>query len=69
MALPAQAKGMPPSWGICISVDDVDAMVKKARQLDGEFVVAPTDIPTVGRFAVLKDPQGAMLSIITYVKK
>jgi hypothetical protein len=26
--------------------------------------VAPTDIPDVGRFAVLEDPQGAVLSVI-----
>jgi predicted enzyme related to lactoylglutathione lyase len=31
--------------------------------------MAPTDIPTVGRFAVLKDPQGAMIALITYLKK
>jgi ABC-type transport system involved in cytochrome c biogenesis permease subunit len=30
---------------------------------------APTDIPTVGRFATIMDPQGAMLSLITYAKK
>jgi predicted enzyme related to lactoylglutathione lyase len=27
----------------------------------------PTDIPTVGRFAVIADPQGATLNVITYV--
>jgi predicted enzyme related to lactoylglutathione lyase len=69
MAIPPQAKGMPPAWGIYVSVDDVDALAKKARQLGGEAVVPPTDIPKVGRFAVLKDPQGAMITVITYVKK
>ena len=69
MAIPPQAKGMPPFWGIYVSVDDVDATVKQAQQLGGAVVVPPMDIPMVGRFAVLKDPQGAVLSVITYVKK
>jgi predicted enzyme related to lactoylglutathione lyase len=69
MAMAPQAKGTPPFWGVYVSVDDVDATAKKAQQLGGAILVPPTDIPTVGRFAVLKDPQGAMLSVITYVKK
>jgi hypothetical protein len=30
-------------------------------------VVQPTNIPGVGRFAVLADPGGAVFSIITYM--
>ena len=37
--------------------------------LGGRVLLAPTDIPTVGRFATIMDPQGAMLSLITYAKK
>jgi predicted enzyme related to lactoylglutathione lyase len=67
MALPPQGKKkMPPQWGVYITVDDVDATVKKAAKLGGKVVVAPTDIPGVGRFSVLLDPQGAMVSVITY---
>jgi predicted enzyme related to lactoylglutathione lyase len=69
MAIPPEAKGMPPLWGIYVSVDDADAAIKKAQQLGGAVVVPPTDIPTVGRFAVIRDPQGAMLSVITYAKR
>jgi predicted enzyme related to lactoylglutathione lyase len=32
-------------------------------------MVPPTDIPTVGRFAVIQDSQGATISLITYLKK
>ena len=60
---------MPPFWGVYISVDDADVTVRKAQQHGGAVVVPPTDIPTVGRFAVLKDPQGAMITVMTYVKK
>jgi predicted enzyme related to lactoylglutathione lyase len=69
MAVPPQAKGMPPFWGIYISVDDVDALAKRAAGLGASILMPPTDIPTVGRFAVLKDPQGAVFSVITYLKR
>lgn len=66
MALPADAKGAPPAWGSYVTVDDVDQRVKRAEQLGGKVILAPQDIPNVGRFAVISDPQGAMLSLITY---
>lgn len=55
---------MPPNWGIYIAVDDCDAKVKKATSLGARTYVPPTDIPNVGRFAVLSDPQGAVFNII-----
>ena len=66
MATPPQAEGTPPNWGVYVTVDDVDATAKKAEELGGKILVAPTDIPTVGRFCVLQDPQGAVISAITY---
>jgi predicted enzyme related to lactoylglutathione lyase len=66
MSLPPQAKKMPPQWGVYITVDNVDVTVKKAAKLGAKVVVPPQDIPGVGRFSVLLDPQGAMLSVITY---
>ena len=63
------AAGMPPTWGAYVTVDDVEATVAQAEKLGGKICIPPTDIPTVGRFAVIQDPQGAMLSVITYVKK
>jgi predicted enzyme related to lactoylglutathione lyase len=60
---------MPPSWGAYVTVDDVDATAALAEKLGGKICIPPTDIPTVGCFTVIQDPQGAMLSAITYVKK
>ena len=67
MQTPSQAEGMPPNWGIYVTVDDVDATAGKVEELGGKIMVPPTDIPTVGRFCVLQDPQGAVISAITYV--
>jgi predicted enzyme related to lactoylglutathione lyase len=58
--------GTPPHWGCYVTVDDVDASVQKAPTLGGKVLMPPMDIPTVGRMAVIQDPQGAVISIITY---
>lgn len=65
MALPPDMAGVPPHWGCCVTVDDVDATVCKAESLGAQTLMPPTDIPGVGRFSVLRDPQGAVISIIT----
>jgi predicted enzyme related to lactoylglutathione lyase len=59
-----QMQGMPPYWGIYFRVADCDASVAKAKSLGGKVHFGPKDIPTVGRFAMLQDPQGAMFSVI-----
>ena len=56
-----------PQWGIYITVDDVDATARRAEELGGKVLMPPTDIPKVGRFAALMDPQGVMFSVITYL--
>ena len=66
MQTPPQAEGLPPNWGVFVTVDDVDATAKKAEELGANILVPPTDIPNVGRFFVLQDPQGAVISAITY---
>lgn len=55
--------GVPPCWTGYVAVSDVDA-VAAAMQADGGAVrKGPEDIPGVGRFAVVADPQGAVLCI------
>jgi uncharacterized protein len=67
MTIPSEAGPMPPVWGIYITVDDVDAAAEKAVALGGKIFVPPQDIPEVGRFCVIGDPQGAFISMITYL--
>ena len=61
--------GMPPMWGIYITVDDVDKTAKQVEELGGKILRPPMDIPEVGRFCVLSDPQGAVIQAMTYVEK
>jgi len=52
-------------WLPYVHVADCDASVAKARQLGAkEIIVAPTDIPDIGRFAVILDPVGAVIAVI-----
>lgn len=65
MDLPDAARkmGAQPNWGGYVAVDDVDAGADKAKRLGAQVYVPPTDIPNVGRFAVIADPQGAVISL------
>jgi predicted enzyme related to lactoylglutathione lyase len=62
-----QVQGSPPTqWGVYVTVEDVDQTATLAQELGGKVLVSPMDIPSVGRFAVIQDPQGGVLSVITY---
>lgn len=63
MKIPAEAKsaGMRPCWLGYVGVDNVDAAVEKAKGDGASVHVPPTDIPNVGRFAMIADPQGAAI--------
>ena len=51
--------GARPVWLGYIGVDDVDASVAAIEQAGGKVQMPATDIPDVGRIAMVADPQGA----------
>jgi uncharacterized protein len=65
MALPSDAASTPPHWMVYVGTPNVDASCEKAQGLGARVCKAPTDIPNVGRFAVLADPQGATFAVFT----
>ena len=67
MAMSAQtsAPGSVPSWLAYVEVDDIDTTVDQALSLGAEVVVPARTVPSVGRFAALKDPQGTVFGAIT----
>jgi predicted enzyme related to lactoylglutathione lyase len=69
MQLPEELAGTPPSWGIYITVDDVDNTIEEITGQGGKVLRPASDIPGVGRFCVLQDPQGGVLMAISYIKK
>jgi hypothetical protein len=54
----------PSMWLPYVAVDDCDAAAARAQKLGGQVLSVPTDIPGVGRFAMLADPVGAAIAVI-----
>ena len=57
-------KGMPTSWLVYFAVADCDQTVETAKTKGANVMVPPMDIPNVGRFSIMSDPQGAMFAVI-----
>ena len=70
MTLPEDAKrmGAQPRWLGYVAVDDVDAAARRISQLGGAVHVPPSDIPDIGRFSVVADPQTATFALIKWLK-
>lgn len=60
---------VPPHWFAYIAVDDVDAAVGKVESLGGKVVAPPFDVASVGRIAIIQDPIGATVGMITPVPR
>jgi predicted enzyme related to lactoylglutathione lyase len=63
--LMATPPGAPekPAWLAYVAVEDVDASAARAESLGAQVVAPPSDIPGIGRFAVLLDPTGATIAL------
>jgi predicted enzyme related to lactoylglutathione lyase len=55
---------VPAHWMVYFAVDDVDASAAKVKELGGAVTLEPTDIPQVGRVAIVHDPHGAHFAVI-----
>ncbi len=58
-----QFEGVPPHWMSYVYAEDIDATAAKAKELGGQVMNGPFDIPGVGRMAVLQDPAGTVFCI------
>jgi predicted enzyme related to lactoylglutathione lyase len=61
MTIPEHAArmGARPTWTGYILVDNVDTATENVKKAGGAVHREPADIPAVGRFSVVADPQGA----------
>lgn len=59
----------PPHWLTYIGTPNVDATVRQAVELGGKVVTPAYDVPSIGRMAVLQDPQGAMFAVSAQVER
>jgi predicted enzyme related to lactoylglutathione lyase len=58
---PIQGEGTP-RWSVTFTIDDADAAAARAKELGGTVLVEPFDVPWQ-RLAVIRDPQGAHLTL------
>jgi predicted enzyme related to lactoylglutathione lyase len=60
---PLYAPSQPIAWTVSFAVLDAEVTTARAAEHGGRVLMAPTDVFDSGRFAVLRDPTGAMFSI------
>lgn len=54
---------LPPHWLIYFQVSNCDDSVAKATAMSAQVLFPPSDVQTVGRMAIVKDPQGAAMAL------
>ncbi|HEX4084086.1 MAG TPA: VOC family protein [Chthoniobacteraceae bacterium] len=59
----------PIAWTPYVTVENIDETAKQAEALGAKICVPPRDIPNVGRFAIICDPQGALIAAITFLRR
>ena len=62
--VPFQTEGEEPRWLPYFAVADADGVVAKTQETGGSVLVPATDVPDVGRIALLVDPFGAPFALI-----
>jgi predicted enzyme related to lactoylglutathione lyase len=60
----AEKSGQAPIWRIYFSVSDCEAAIRRADSLGGTVIIQPMDIPGMGLFAALRDPQGVGFAVV-----
>ncbi|MCJ2022445.1 VOC family protein [Methylobacterium sp. E-065] len=58
-----EAPGLP-GWAVYLATRDVDALASRVVELGGRIPFGPIDIPHVGRFAMVCDPQGVVFAVM-----
>jgi len=64
MDMPKGADGMLSHWAVYFVVEDPDTTVELAVAHGAKVVYPLMDVPDVGRFGYLADPQGALVAVI-----
>jgi hypothetical protein len=66
--MPPEAKGAPTMWMCYVTVAHLDVAVVKAKELGARLVKDITPLP-MGRFAIIADPQGAVIGLWEFAQR
>lgn len=70
MPMPPGVPDMVPNhWAVYFMVDAADAAVERVRELGGQLVQGPHDVPGIGRIAIVHDPSGGSFMIMQRVSR
>lgn len=64
MAQPAAMAGAPSAWFTYFAVEDADATFAAATRRGAKVLMPLRDVPDVGRFGFLADPQGVPFAVV-----
>lgn len=56
------APEVPSHWLPYIGVDDVEEVTRRAEELGARVILAPTEVPSKGRYSIVLDPSGASVA-------
>ena len=62
--MPDFLKDMPSHWMTYFTTDNIEGLVEKAKELGGEVPMEIMQAEGVGKFCVVKDPQGAAFGVL-----
>ena len=57
---------MPPCWTVYLGTEDLDAALTKAKAMGGNSLMPVMDVPNIGRFTMLQDPQGSNFTLMEF---
>jgi predicted enzyme related to lactoylglutathione lyase len=63
---PHMPANVPAHWGTTFAVKNADETVRLAKELGAEICIPVQELPNVGRFALLKSPQGVSFHLMQY---
>ena len=55
---------LPPQWLLYVMIENLDASLDKCRALGGTVLAGPRALGKGQRFAVVRDPAGAVMAIV-----
>ena len=59
-------EGVPANWAVYFMVEDVEAAAARVAELGGAVLVGPNSAGEMGRFIVVRDPQGAVFTAMQF---
>jgi hypothetical protein len=59
----AATDGSSAAWNTYIAADDADATAARIRAADGEVIAEPAEVGQAGRWAICRDPAGAVFRL------